>query len=174
MPCNLTQALRDENCRGSLGGLKAAYVTEVGNVTFFSSSLGSPIFSMSMSSSTKWYKYSFKKNSGTFNEALTTSENGGFYYVPTVTMQFTRLENNKRNELKLLAQNEVAVIVLDSNGNLIVTGQSNGLTVSEGTAGTGQVYGDLNGYSLTLSGQEPDAMLFLSSSAVLTGSIVIS
>src|SRR5258706_7868644 len=174
MPCALSQAIRTD-CRNNVGGIKQIYVTEIANVSFFSGSLGGTITSMSMSGSTKWYQYSFRKQTGTFAEDMAINDaNGTVYYQPKVTLQFSKLENNKRNEISLLSQNEVAAIVLTGNGDLIATGQYNGLTITQGSAATGQSFGDLNGYTLTLSGNEPAPMQFLSSSAVLASSIVQS
>jgi F420-0:gamma-glutamyl ligase len=78
------------------------------------------------------------------------------------------MEANKRNELLLIARNRnLKVIFTDNNGKVFLIGYSRGAVVSAGTSVTGTAVGDLNGYTLTLTAQEP-AMAFEVASPVAT------
>jgi hypothetical protein len=67
-----------------------------------------------------------------------------------------------RNQVNTLAQNpNLKVIVqtnngtIDGSGAFFLMGQTNGAQLLSGTSQTGTAFGDLNGYNLTFSGQEP-------------------
>jgi hypothetical protein len=89
------------------------------------------------------------------------------------------MQSSTRNQIKILAQNPALKIVVETNngqddgiGTLFLVGQQNGATLSGGTGQTGTGFGDLNGYSLTFTGQEPLPASEISGSnlsAVLTG-----
>jgi streptogramin lyase len=165
MPCALTQNIL-KDCRLSTGGIKAVYITELANITALAVS-GGTVTGITMAGSTKFRTYTFRKETGTFAEAITASDvNGTVFYAPTITLALAKLQVNTRNEIALLAQNEVAVIVLDNNGSYWLTGSSNGLTLSAGTQETGKAFGDMNGYALTLTGGEPQPMYQVLASVV--------
>lgn len=167
MPCALTQnILRD--CRQSVGGIKAIYITELANISSLALS-GGTVTGITMAGSTKFRTYTFRKETGSFSEAITASDaNGTVFYAPTVTIALAKLQVNTRNEIALLAQNDVAIIVLDNNGSYWLTGSSNGLTLSAGTEDTGKAFGDMNGYNLTFTGGEPQPMYQVLASVVTT------
>ena len=57
-------------------------------------------------------------------------------------------------------------------GQFFYIGQENGMTLSGGSGATGTAFGDLNGYTLTFTGDEPFPASEVSGSslsAVLTG-----
>lgn len=92
-----------------------------------------------------------------------SAQNGTVYYTPEVTIVLSKLEADKRNEIKLLAQNRLVAIVEtnDETPRFFVVGVTTGLEVSAGTSATGTAYADLQGYNITLSGMEAAPMLQL-------------
>ena len=73
-----------------------------------------------------------------------------------VSLNLQKMEANKRNEILLIARNRnLKVIFTDNNGKAWLMGYSRGAVVSAGTSVTGTNLGDLNGYTLTLTAQEP-------------------
>ena len=65
-----------------------------------------------------------------------------------------------RNEIQLLSKNRLVAIV-ETNGatpTFFVCGVTTGLEVSAGTSASGTAYADLQGYTITLSGMEPESM----------------
>jgi hypothetical protein len=67
-----------------------------------------------------------------------------------------------------------AVIVEDNNGSLFYAGLKHGMEVSGGTIVTGAAMGDLSGYTLVLTGQEPVPANFLGATLVAAGFTVVS
>ena len=90
-----------------------------------------------------------------------SAQNSTVYYTPEVTIVLSKLESDKRNEIKLLAQNRLVAIVEtnDETPRFFVVGVTTGLEVSAGTSATGTAYADLQGYNITLSGMEAAPML---------------
>ena len=54
------------------------------------------------------------------------------------------------------------IAVEDRNGNFMLCGLEHGMDVTGGSIATGQNFGDLSGYSLTLTGQELEPANFIS------------
>ena len=65
-----------------------------------------------------------------------------------------KLSAEDNAEIRLLAAGHPHVIVEDQMSNFMVVGTLNGADVTGGTAVTGNAMGDLNGYTLTLTGNE--------------------
>ena len=164
MACALTQNILLD-CKDAIGGLKSvrfctlsdfesldpAYST--GAVTF-----GTP--------STVFYKYELDKEESSFNDDPTPGSNKGtLYYVPAVTFILSKLDVAKRNEMQLLAKNRVVAIVetREATPTYWAIGVTNGLDLSTGVAGSGVAAADLNGFTMTFTGLEPDPMVNVSS-----------
>ena len=75
----------------------------------------------------------------------------------------------KRNEILLVARNRnLKVIFEDNNGKYWLMGLTRGAVVSAGTSVTGTAVGDLNGYTLTLTAQEPEMAYEVQSTPAVT------
>jgi len=165
MSCPLTQGFTLD-CKDAIGGIKSvrfaslsdweslsvAYIT--GSVTFLAPS---PVF----------YKYELDKEESSFNDDPTAGSNKGtFYYVPQITFILSKLDVAKRNEIRLLCRNRVVAIVetREATPTYWAIGVTNGLDYSAGTGGSGTAAADLNGYTLTFTGMEPEPMVNVSSS----------
>jgi hypothetical protein len=71
------------------------------------------------------------------------------------------LHTNTRNEILLLAKNNLVAIVKDNNDKMWILGFANGLDITGGGSATGTAFGDRNGYTLTFTGNEKElASLF--------------
>jgi hypothetical protein len=65
--------------------------------------------------------------------------------------------------MQLLAKNRVVAILEtnESTPSYWVIGYNNGLDFASGTGASGTAWADLNGYTMTFSGMEPNPMLAL-------------
>jgi hypothetical protein len=69
---------------------------------------------------------------------------------------FYKYDQDKRNLLKLLSQNDaIQMIAVDQNDVQYWLGETNGLYLSGGSAGTGTNYSDRNGFEFIFLGNEP-------------------
>ena len=74
-----------------------------------------------------------------------------------MTAVFFKYDQDKRNQVKILSQNDqIQIIAIDQNDVQYYLGQVNGMYLSGGSAATGTAYGDRNGFELTFTGQEQE------------------
>ena len=81
--------------------------------------------------------------------------------------------------MRVLAKNPNLKVIVETNngsvdgvGKFFYLGQENGLQLLSGTGATGTAFGDLNGYNLTFTGQEPEPAAEISGSdlsAIMSG-----
>jgi hypothetical protein len=151
MACNNLTAGRAIPCKDVVGGIKAVYFVnfgDVGSVTETNDEI------TDMSGTFSAYKYELKGNSS-FEQSFNSSrENGTTFFEQTLNLQFTKLSKEDNKELKLMAYSRPQVVVLDYNDNAFFMGLKNGAEITGGTIVTGAAMGDLSGYTLTLTAQE--------------------
>ena len=98
--------------------------------------------------------------SETFNSSL---ENGTLYYTQDLLLNFHKMEQSKRNQVKLMAQNRgLKGFCLDNNNTIWYLGNDfGGGWLSAGSGLTGTAFGDANQYSVTLQFFSRDPMTTL-------------
>jgi hypothetical protein len=148
------------DCMNSIGGVKEMYVyagdwdtnvvtTEVaGEVT-------------ALTGTGTFYQFYLPKDTASTTESINVSNvNGTVFYQPELTAVFQKLDAAKRNQILLLAQNRALRVVFVDNNNISwLMGVERGCVMSAGSGATGTAVGDLNGYTITLQGQEPAPMV---------------
>jgi hypothetical protein len=155
MACALTQGYTLD-CKDSLGGLKSVLFIESENVSVATEAAG-VVTDISLAVGKYFYKYELVKETSMFMETVTASvQNGTIFYAQELTIVLNKLQANTRNEILLLAKNNLVAIVEDKNGKYWYLGQDGGLDITGGTAGSGTAAGDRSGYELTFSGQEKE------------------
>ena len=157
MACDLTKG-RLEPCKDVVGGLKAVYFTDFGDLGTVTK-VDDEITVLSGTFSA--YKYDLKGGSS-FEQAITSSrENGTTYFEQTLNLTLKKLSKEDNKEIKLLAYGRPHVAVEDYNGNVFVMGLAHGAEVTGGTIVTGAAMADLSGYTLTFVAQEVEPANFL-------------
>ena len=158
--CDITSGFT-LGCRDNTGGIRNLYILsgsvdsltgeDVGLITEIS---GSGVF----------YKFELFRQTSDYSEAISsTPENGTVFYEQTVNAVFFKLQSSTRNQVRVLAKNPNLKVIVETNngsadgvGKFFYLGQENGLQLLSGTGQTGTAFGDLNGYSLAFTGQEPE------------------
>jgi hypothetical protein len=159
MACDITSGFT-LGCRDNSGGIKNIYILSGSIDTVDGYTNG---YVTGISGSGVFYKFELAKQTGDFTETINAStENGTVFYEQVINSPFHKMQSSTRNQIKVLAQNPALKVVVETNngqddgiGVLFLAGQQNGMTLSGGTGQTGTAFGDLNGYSLTFTGQEP-------------------
>jgi len=159
MACDITSGFV-LGCRDNIGGIKAVYILS-GSINSVADASDGLIESISGSGA--FYKFELPRNVGDFNETPTPSqENGTIYYEQVVNIALHKMQSSTRNQMKVLGQNpNIKIIVETENGSVDgigkfwYVGQYRGLSLSSGTVATGVAAGDMNGYTLGFTGQEP-------------------
>ena len=102
----------------------------------------------------KWVEFQFRKNTSSMDTEMTVNDNGSHYYTNSATCIFSKIENSKRLAIESVASGECTMIIVDSNNNTWLIGDSNPVSLTSLTASTGTSISDNNQYSVTLSAQE--------------------
>jgi hypothetical protein len=158
--CDITSGFT-LGCRDNTGGITNLYILSgsIDTVTTVSEGLIDGI-----SGSGEFFKFELFRQTSDFTEAITsTPENGTVFYEQTVNAVFFKLQSATRNQVKVLAQNPNLKVIVETNNGTVdgvgrywLLGQDRGMQLLSGTGASGTAYGDLNGYSLTFTGQEPE------------------
>ena len=160
MSCDITSGFT-LGCRDNTGGIKNLYILSgsITSVTDASEGLISGI-----TGSGEFFKFELFRQTSDFSEAISaTPENGTVFYEQYVNAVFFKLQSSTRNQVRVLAKNPDLKIIVETNngsedgvGKYWLLGEENGVQLLSGTGATGTAFGDLNGYSLTFTGQEPE------------------
>jgi hypothetical protein len=161
MSCYISSGLQ-LGCSDGIGGIKKIYVVggATGDITAVAYAGGvdtGAITGFTSASGTTVYGFELKRNTSSLAQNVTKSfENGTIYFEQVLTAVFYKYDQDKRNQLKVLSQNDqIQIIAVDQNDTQYYLGQVNGMYLSGGDASTGTAYGDRNGFSLVFTGQEP-------------------
>jgi hypothetical protein len=147
-------------CRDNTGGIKNLYILS-GSITATNGTEG---LITSITGSGTFYKFELFRQTSNYSETISsTPENGTVFYEQSVTAVFFKLQSATRNKVKVLAQNPDLKIVVETNngasdgvGQFFLIGEDTGAQLINGTSATGTAFGDLNGYTLTFTSQEPE------------------
>jgi len=160
MSCDITSGF-ELGCRDNSGGIKNLYILSgsISSVTDASEGLIQAI-----SGSGEFFQFELFRQTSDFSEAISaTPENGTVFYEQTVNATFFKLQSATRNQVRVLAKNPDLKVIVETNngstdnvGRYWLLGEENGIQLLSGTGQTGTAFGDLNGYTLTFTGQEPE------------------
>lgn len=151
MACDLTKG-RALPCRESVGGIKAVYFVDFGDLGTITVSIGDEVTDMNGTFSA--YKYVLKGNSSVEQTINASRENGTVFFDQAVSLTLPQLSKEDNNELKLMAYGRPHIVVEDYNGNAYLVGREHGADVTGGTIVSGGAMGDLSGYTLTFNAME--------------------
>ena len=139
-------------CEGSIGGIKRVLIALYQDNIYTMS--GETV--VGVASATTWYAYDFKPQVSNFTSTLTKTDAGGVYVETDINLVFARMNAVKRIEMNALALDDMAVVVIDNNGEYHAFGRWLPVTTSAGTGETGTAYGDSNQYTVTLHAADRD------------------
>jgi hypothetical protein len=165
--CALTTGF-DLDCRDAVGGVKSVRLASLEDYTAMGA-IGASTGTITgwTTSALEFFKYDQLKETSSLTETINgSSQNGSVFFTPEVVVVLSKLDVEKRNQIKLLAQQRLVAIVEGNDGSYWVAGYANGLELNAGTSATGTAFADLSGYSLTLSGMEKEPMLSIAQAEV--------
>ena len=153
MACNLTSGIQ-LGCRDNSGGVANAWITDYSNIASITQSTGDTITQISGSGT--FYAFELIRTSSQFTETVNASlEAGTVFYQDELVTYFAKMTQEKRNILKVLAQNQkLAIVFSDNNGEYWFMGQNYGSFISAGSQVSGKALGDANGLNMTFQALE--------------------
>ena len=172
MACDLSLG-RIEPCKDSVGGLKAVYFINYGEVTGITYNHVNTDVIDTIGSEPTAYKYDLK-GTNSLDQTITSSrENGTTFFEQNLKLQLKKLSAKDHKEIKLLSYGRPHIVVEDHNGNLFMCGLEYGMEVTGGTIVTGAAMGDLSGYTLDLKASEKVPANFLGDDLASVGISVV-
>lgn len=160
--CNLS-AGRNEVCKESVGGLQGVYFINYNSASATFTTNVSGELTAVPSGSTLYY-YSLKGTSAYTETVNSSRENGTTFFSQELVLNLKKLTNEMTTQLKYMAYSRPQIVVNTMSGDSLLVGKTQGADVTAGTIQTGAALGDLYGYSVTFTGQEPLPAVFLSGS----------
>ena len=173
--CLLTGGIA-KGCKDNTGGLKRALIANKSEVTSFTSGTGASagfITAITGATAQEWYEFTPNKQSSNWVENVQANvQNGTIGYEQVLTLMFAKNTAAMRNQISLLGQGETYIIIEDYNDTYWLMGQLNGVDLTGGNSGSGTAMSDMNGWTLTLAGAEPDPARQVESSIIAGLTIV--
>ena len=154
-------------CKDAVGGIKAVYFADYG--TLGTATITAGLVTAVSGTTYTLYQYDVKSASNLSQTITSSNDNGTTFYEQSITLVLTKLDALTQVELQKMIASRPHVFVQDNNGNYLSVGMTRGCDIN-GTITTGTALGDLNGYSLTITTQEPLMAQFVTSTLV-TGKI---
>ena len=164
MSCEITAGI-PLDCIEGMGGVRTVWILG-GTIT--SITLDGDDAITDITGTGTYFKFELPKDTASFTQTANVSPtNGTIAYAQDLTMNFTKLNNEVRNVLKVLIQNrELNVVFLDNNANYWMIGKVRGAQATASTAVTGTAPTDAAQFTVTLQGMETDPIYILASPLV--------
>jgi hypothetical protein len=150
-------------CKNISAGIRAVYLADYG--TLGTATIGGTGYVTAFSGTYDLYKYDVKSASGLEQTINSDDNNGTRFFEHVLTLVLTKLDPLTQVELDKVIAGRPHVFVEDNNGNFLAVGMQRGTTTT-GSISTGVALGDLNGYSLTITAQEPLMAQFVTATLV--------
>ena len=169
MSCDISHG-RLEPCKDVVGGLKNIYVLNYGlydetDITYDTTTgYEDQITAITLPALSSIYKFELK-GTNSFETTITSSrENGTTFFEQVLSVQLKKQDAITHKQVKLLSYGRPNIIVETNAGQYFIAGLLRGMDVTAGTISNGTALGDMNGYSLTFTGQEAVPANFLDAS----------
>mgnify|MGYP003648567275 CR=1 FL=1 len=164
MACTLTKG-RLEPCK-TVAGIKKVFFIDYTAGLEDSATFDADDQITNFDSALTLYEYVIVGNADTFDETGTTSrDNGTTFYDTSGTVVLRAQTLADRKELQIMGAARPQVVTLGYDGIYKIYGLENGCDVAV-TASSGAGMGDLNGYTLTITAQEPSLANFISAAII--------
>jgi len=166
MSCDISHG-RIEPCKDAVGGLKNLYILNYGlydetDITYDTTAgYEDQITAITLPALSSIYKFELK-GTNSFEQTITSSrKNGTTFFEQVLTVMLKKQDAITHKQIKLLSYGRPNIIVENNNGQYFIAGLLRGMDVTAGTISNGTALGDMNGYSLTFTGQEATPANFL-------------
>lgn len=141
----------NDKCDYSNGGIRRLWIAQQDNLLYKSEMLdGSDTLSNFMLfGCAEWH---WKANTANYTSELSSTDStiGSQVFTTTISLQFTKSEQNKRKAIQdALSAGDCVVVIEDMYGTKLLVEH---VYLSDVTAQSGQQLSDLNGYQLTIKG----------------------
>ena len=173
MSCDISLG-RLEPCKDSVGGLKAIYFVNFGDLGAITYDVTNTDVIDAVAGTPSAYKYDIKGTS-TFTQNIQSDRaTGTTAFEQVLELSLKKLTKEDHKAIKLLSFNRPRIIIEDNNGNAFLSGLKYGMDVTGGTVVTGGAMADMSGYTLTFTGMEKAPANFLGDAPASVGFTVVA
>ena len=162
MACDLTAGYT-EPCKNEVGGIKAVYFINYGDLQGYD--LASGEISDFTAASVNAYKWDLKGDSSLTTTIQSDRNNGTTSFKQVISLMMKQMSSENNSLVQLLAFGRPHAVVEMQNGRSFMCGVEHGCDVTGGDITTGAAQTDKNGYSVTLTANEELAPLEMSGAA---------
>jgi hypothetical protein len=140
----------DLDCKDGVGGIKQIVLANWNQVNLISTTIDANEIVTALPEDAELFYFELPTQTGSFEETINFNRDAGtIFYTQTVNVMFQKLSAVRRLELQNIATVRCVVFVQDANSNWWAVGLDNGADLSTSTGGTGTVFGDAHGYTLS-------------------------
>lgn len=168
MACALTSGINATTCKDGTPGIIEAYITEFSNIASYTEVAG-VITAITMVNHTHaqfWQYQQIKESASWTEEEIDNVQAGSVGWKQTVNLVIPKRDVDKRNQIKLLAQNSLVIIVKDVNLKYWIIGLTRGADLTGAKYDSGIKLGDANGWTLPFTAAEHDPAQEVQSSII--------
>lgn len=153
----LTLSGYDKGCDYSVGGIKTLWLVEKAGLSGFEISDGQ-ITGLTLSSDYTGHTYDFLKENSDWKEpSVGDGVVANIHWEPIINVVFRRMDTTIRNEIYNMSRGDLCAIIKDMNDVYWFLGYENGLSLKASEGGqSGVLLEDLNGYTISIGGKEPN------------------
>lgn len=165
MSCDISNGVA-EPCKSAVGGLDAIYIINYGDYAATDLTYDGTQTDMinDINSVSNVYKFELK-GANSFEQTITSSRDNGTTFVEqTLTVNLKQQSAAKTKLVKLLSYGRPHIIVRTRANQYFLAGLERGMDLTTGVISNGTAMGDMNGYTLTFTGQENIPANFLNCS----------
>lgn len=143
-----------KDCEANMGGIKRIWVACSDQVTTKEKDEDAHTIT-SITPCSAWVEIEVNRQTSSFETTWNFDETTGVrYWSAALTIQSARLSPEKMIAFEGLSLSDVDIIIQDNNNNYWYINPDSYANMTEGTAGTGTSFDDLNGFNVTLTANE--------------------
>jgi len=143
-------------CRDNTGGVQTLAIGPWELGTTYSYSIDGEILTSSQISASFYEFEQYTEQASATGEVTANNEFGTIFNTQTLTFIMEKMDAPTRAKFLILTQGRFRILILTQNGEWLLMGRLNGARLSAGTNGPGKAFGDMAGFTGTLTAVEPE------------------
>lgn len=151
-------------CRDNTGGVQSLAIGPWEAGTTYSYGLDAEILTSSQATDSFFTFEQYTEQASATGEVTANNEFGTIFNTQNLTFIMEKMDAPTRAKFLILTQGRFRVLILTQNGQYLLMGRLNGARLSAGTNGPGKAFGDMAGFTGTLTAIEPEPIHIIETS----------
>lgn len=154
-------------CKDNVGGIRNIYFADYGTLGALTITDGEIT---AIAGTPDIYKYEVRGANNLEVTVTQSADNGTTFYEQALNVTLHKLDNDTTVALHEIVIGRPHIFIEDNNGKFYSVGVTRGCDITGGTFSTGTAFGDLSGYTLAFTAQEP-FYPYLTASTVISNNL---